>query len=70
MPYSSSVKLDVYNVLGQKVDELYAGHLDAGSHQLTWDGRNSDGDDVTSGVYFYRLQAGGFDKTKKMLLVK
>ncbi|MCP4582049.1 MAG: T9SS type A sorting domain-containing protein [candidate division Zixibacteria bacterium] len=70
MPYSSSVKLDVYNVLGQKVNELYAGHLDAGSHQLTWNGTNSYGIDVTSGVYFYRLQAESFDKTMKMLLVK
>ena len=70
MPYSSPVKLEIYNVLGQKVKELFNGRMEAGSHQFIWDGTASDGDDVTSGVYFYRLQAESFDKTKKMLLVK
>jgi len=70
MPYSSTVRMDIYNVLGQLVKELYDGYLDAGSHQLIWDGSNSGGDKVTSGIYFYRFQAEKFDKTMKMLLVK
>ena len=70
VPYSSTVKLDIYNILGQVVNELCGGYMEAGSHQLIWDGSNSDGDKVTSGIYFYRLQAENFDKTMKMLLVK
>lgn len=70
VPHGSTVRLDIYNVLGQMVKELYVGHLEAGSHQLIWDGSNADNDKVTSGIYFYRLQAENFDKTMKMLLVK
>ncbi len=70
MPYSSMVRMDIYNVLGQNVKELYVGYLEAGSHQLIWDGSNSGGDMVTSGIYFYRFQAENFDRTMKMLLVK
>ena len=67
---SSAVNLSIYNVLGQMVKELYTGQLEPGSHQFTWDGTGANDDNVTSGIYFYRLQAESFDKTKKMLLVK
>ena len=70
MPVSSFVRVDVYNVLGQVVKELYSGYLEAGPHQVIWNGSGSNGMDVTSGIYFYRFQADGFDKSKKMLLVK
>lgn len=70
LPYSSAVNVSIYNVLGQVVRELYTGQLEAGNHQYLWDGTGSNGDYVTSGIYFYRLQAESFDKTKKMLLVK
>jgi len=70
MPNNSTVRMDIYNVLGQVVKELYTGYLEAGSHQLIWDGSNSSGDMVTSGIYFYRFQTENFDKTMKMLLVK
>jgi len=70
MPQSATVNITVYNVLGQMVQTLYDGYLDAGTHQLIWDGTSLSGDNVTSGVYFYRIQAENFDKTKKMLLVK
>ena len=70
IPVSTFVRVGIYNVLGQYVKELFAGRLEAGSHHLIWDGASADGESVTSGVYFYRLQAEDFDKTKKMLLVK
>jgi hypothetical protein len=70
IPASTFIKVGIYNVLGQYVKELFAGRLEAGSHHLIWDGTGADGQAVTSGVYFYRLQAEDFDKTKKMLLVK
>jgi len=70
MPFSSFVKINVYNVLGQVVNELYSGYLEAGPHQVMWNGTGLDGETVTSGIYFYRLQADGVNRTKKMLLVK
>lgn len=70
MPHSSFVKINIYNVLGQEVKELHAGQLEAGSYRVIWDGKNSDTQLVTSGIYFYRFQADSFNKTKKMLLIK
>ena len=70
MASGSMAVVSVYNVLGQMVTRLHEGYLEAGVHQLIWDGKNANGSNVTSGVYFYRLEAENFDKTKKMLLVK
>jgi hypothetical protein len=70
IPYSSMTRITLYNVLGQMVKNLHEGYMDAGTHQLSWDGTDTNGENVTSGVYFYRLEAENFDKTKKMLLVK
>ena len=70
LPSDSYVKVTLYNILGQVVTELSDVYLEAGSHQLVWDGTDSEGKYVTSGVYFYRLQANEFDQTRKMLLMK
>ncbi len=70
LPYNSVVQVVVYNVLGQEIKEIQSGYLNAGHHQMIWDGTGSDGEEVTSGVYFYRVSADDFNKTKKMLLVK
>jgi uncharacterized membrane protein len=65
LPVASEVKLEVYDVLGKKVATLVSERQAAGYYQYVW---NANG--LTSGVYFYRLQAGGFVETKKMMLVK
>jgi hypothetical protein len=70
LPKASHAKLTVYNVLGQSVRVLYDGYQEAGMQTVTWDGRNSDGVELSSGIYFYRLQAGDFNQTKKMSLMK
>jgi hypothetical protein len=70
MPKASHAKLTVYNVLGQSVRVLYDGYQEAGMQTVTWDGRNSEGIELSSGIYFYRLQAGDFNQTKKMSLMK
>jgi hypothetical protein len=70
LPEPGQVKLQVYDLLGRSVVTLHDGFLQAGSHTVVWDGRSASGSDLASGVYFYRLQAGSFDKTKKMLLIK
>jgi hypothetical protein len=67
---SGTVKLIVYNVLGQQVKTLINKEMKAGSFTVTWDGRNDFGAQVVSGVYFYRLESQSFSVTKKMILLK
>jgi hypothetical protein len=65
VPKRSLVRLDVFNILGQKVATLVDQDLDAGTHSVFW-----DASDDASGVYFYRLRAGDFHAERKMLLIK
>ncbi len=70
LPKSSEVTLTIYNVAGQRVATVFSGALPAGRHQVSWNAAGLNGADVSSGVYFYRLDADNFTATKKMLLVK
>jgi hypothetical protein len=70
IPGSENVTVDIFNNLGQKVRTLVNGRYAAGDHQFEWDARNDLGQLVPAGVYYYRLQAGNFQDTKKMLLIK
>ena len=70
LPKEADVKVEVYNMIGQKVKTLVAKHLDAGHYTVVWDGTDDDGNDVVSGVYFYRLSAYGKVQTRKMMLVR
>jgi hypothetical protein len=70
LPQASHVRLDVFNVLGQKVTTVVDGEYPAGEHTVTWNGTNSNGGSVSSGVYFYRIEAEGFSQTRKMMLLK
>jgi len=65
LPLKSKVELVVYNVLGESVIRLVNGEKEAGKHSVEFDAAG-----LPSGVYFYRLQAGEFVETKKMLLLK
>jgi len=65
-----NVTLAVYDVSGRLVRMLASGTQDVGTHSITWDGRDSAGSTVSSGVYFYRLDAGKFSATKKMVMLK
>ncbi|GAB5409588.1 MAG: hypothetical protein BalsKO_19530 [Balneolaceae bacterium] len=62
---ASIVSLTVFNALGQEVATLIDSNLNAGAHSITWNASNSP-----SGIYFYRLRAGNFVQTNKMLLLK
>lgn len=64
------VRLDVYNVLGQKVVSLVDGVRNDGRHRVVWDAKNSYDDEVSSGIYFYKVSVGGYTQVKKMLFVK
>ena len=64
------MSLKVYNVAGELVRTLANEARPAGPYTMTWDGRDSNGANVASGVYFYRLVAGDFTQTRKMVLLK
>jgi len=70
LPVNSFVELDVFNVLGQKVATLVQGEMPAGYHTVTWNGANSDGSAVASGIYFYRISTEQFTTSKKMMMLK
>ena len=71
LPQAADVELTVYNVLGQPVRTLVAEHQSAGRYVVEWDATNDSGHSLSSGMYFYRLAAGGeFLETRKMLLLK
>ncbi len=70
LPSASHVKIEVFNVLGQKVITLFDQDQEAGRHYVEWDSRDSDNGRVSSGIYFYRLTTDDFVDTKKMLLLK
>jgi hypothetical protein len=65
LPKSSKVTLKVFNILGEEVATLVSDRLSAGSHSYKWDASS-----LASGVYMYRLQAGNYVETKKMVLMK
>lgn len=67
---SSNVTLSIYDLLGREVRTLVNETKNAGVHKVTWDAKNNDGQAVSSGVYVYRLQAGAFVRSNKMLLLK
>ena len=61
--------LAVYNLRGQKVRTLLSGELPSGKHQLAWDGRDDRGQQAASGIYFLRLEQGGHNAVRKMVLM-
>jgi hypothetical protein len=64
------VSLRVYNLAGQLVKTLVDEEKAPGEHQVIWDGKNQQGDDVASGVYFYRLSVMNFSDSRRMVLLK
>lgn len=70
LPRRSQVTVTVYNILGQEVRQWQYEAVAAGRHSITWDGHNRSGWEIASGVYFYRMSAGKFIETRKMVLVK
>lgn len=70
MSEGGSVDLIVYNILGQEVATLVNADQEAGQYTITWNGRNAAGDEVSSGMYLYRLQVGELSLVRKMVLLK
>jgi hypothetical protein len=67
---ASQVSIKVYNALGQVVQVLKDDQMEPGRYSLVWDGHNRSGEKVSSGVYFYKMEAGEYSGVKKMLVVK
>jgi flagellar hook assembly protein FlgD len=70
LPQEGLVSLKIYNIKGELVRTLIEEYKPAGYHTVTWDGKNEDGMEVSSGVYFYRMVSGDFSSTKKMVMIK
>ena len=71
LPEAGEVTLEIYNMLGQVVNTLVNDYQTAGRYVIQWDATNNNGQSLSSGVYFYRISAGGeFQSIKKMLLLK
>jgi hypothetical protein len=70
IPQESKVKLVVYDMTGAVVKTILNDALSAGNKETTWDGTNDRGAKVATGMYIYRLEAGSFTATKKMLMLK
>ncbi len=70
LPQDEMVRLEVYGINGRLVATLVNESYVAGHHQVTWAGRDNSGHQVASGVYFYRINAGGFSDVQKMTLMK
>jgi len=66
---AGSVDLAVFDVTGRRVKTLVSGDLKAGSYQTLWQGTDSEGNPVSSAVYFYRLKSDGETLTKKMMVL-
>ena len=65
LPKAGQVLLEIYNIIGEKVETLVNKYQSAGEHQLQW-----QPEDLSTGIYFYKLQVGGFSETKKLILQK
>jgi hypothetical protein len=71
LPTEASVRLEVYNMLGQRIATLIDGAMyHAGNYQYTWDGQDDSGNSVSSGMYIYRITAGEYSELKRMILMK
>ncbi len=67
---TENTELSIYNLKGQKVKVLVNEKLSAGQHSVVWNGKDDSGKSVSSGVYFYKLKAGSYTATRKMILLR
>ena len=70
LPTPGSMRLEVFTLSGQRVAVLNTGPQQAGRHRLAWDGRDSEGRPLASGVYLYRLVSAGGVLTRKLILLR
>jgi flagellar hook assembly protein FlgD len=64
------VSIEIFNAKGQKVKTLLNHRLNAGSHNIVWNGKDDQGNNVSSGIYFFNMKSGKYTSTRKMILMK
>ena len=70
LPRDSRVRIVIYDVMGREVVRLADQEIAAGRHTVKWNAKNANGTRIAPGVYFYQIQAEGFVRTRKMVLLK
>ncbi|MCP4703900.1 MAG: T9SS type A sorting domain-containing protein, partial [candidate division Zixibacteria bacterium] len=70
LPKADDVSIEIYNILGQVVNQYYFSNQSAGSHSYIWNSTDHNNQPMSSGIYFYRLRTSEFIETKKMTLLK
>ncbi len=70
LPNKSDVKLVIYNVLGQQVATVIDNNLKAGEYAVSWNGLDQNGNQISSGVYFYKLETDNYTAVKKLVMLK
>ena len=70
LPEASYVDVTVYDILGNVVNNLANANQSSGFKSIQWNATNNQGEPVSAGVYLYKIQAGDFVDTKKMILLK
>ncbi|MEN8191672.1 MAG: FlgD immunoglobulin-like domain containing protein [Bacteroidota bacterium] len=70
IPKSSDVIISIYNMLGEKIATLIDMNQNAGNYNVVWNGQNDSGQEVSTGVYIYKINAGEFTQSHKMILLR
>jgi hypothetical protein len=70
VPVNTRARIEIYNVLGALIAVPFDDAVQAGDHQIVWDGRNQNGEAVASGVYLYKLVSDRYSEARKMMLLK
>lgn len=69
LPQAAQIEIAIYDMMGRKVRTLLADEVAAGKHELRWDGRDALGQSVSTGIYFYKMQAGKFAQAQKIVVM-
>jgi hypothetical protein len=70
LPQTTAAQLSIINIAGDKVRSLFHGTLNEGTFSFNWDGKDQQGDLLPSGIYLYRLEAGQYSETRRMIFLK
>lgn len=70
LPSASDVTVDIYDLLGRKVETLVQEEQPAGYHQVVWDGKDKNDKMVSTGIYFYELYVDDYRESKAMIMIK